>query len=166
MKKLIGFFFLLASHVLIAQNSMWNVGDTLPNFSYKGQFAKGYQLKELKGSYVLVNAWASWNEESRKDQINLIETYAKFKDKRFKNGRKFYIISVSLDETDEIWTLALKKDNLPWKGHYCDYKSWDSELIKKLKINQIPANYLVNPYGIIVARNLKKENLDVFLRGL
>ena len=166
MRHLIAFIFLLSCHVVTAQNTMWNVGDTLPNFAYKGQFAKGYQLKELKGSYVLVNFWASWNEESRKSQIDLIESYARFKDKRFKNGRKFYIISVSLDETDEIWTLALKKDNLPWKGHYCDYQSWNSELLRKLKIDQIPANYLVNPNGIIIARNVKKEQLEEVLKGL
>jgi peroxiredoxin len=166
MRLLLAFIFFIGSYSLTAQNTMWNVGDTLPNFAYKGQFAKPYQLKELKGSYVLVNFWASWNEESRKSQIDLIESYARFKDKRFKNGRKFYIISVSLDETDEIWTLALKKDNLPWKGHYCDYQSWKSELLGKLKIDQIPANYLLNPSGIIIARNVKKEQLEELLKGL
>ncbi|MDZ4666585.1 MAG: thioredoxin family protein [bacterium] len=149
-----------------AQLSMWAEGDTIPNFSYKGQFAKAYQLKELKGSYVLINMWASWNEESRKMQLNFIESYARFKDKRFKKGRKFYIISISLDETEEIWSLALKKDNLPWRTHICDLKSWDSELVKLLKIETIPANYLIDPNGIVIARNIKKEQLESILKGL
>lgn len=142
------------------------IGDTLPNFSYEGQFARDYQLKELKGSYVLVNFWASWNEESRRMQISFIDLYGRYKDRRFKQGRKFYIISVALDDNPEILDLALKNDNLPWKTKYCDFKAWKSPVIVQSRVQQIPCNYLVDSHGIIIGINLKKDQLEEILRTL
>lgn len=156
----------LSQFLCMAQKKSWEMGDTFPNFSYDGQFARDYQLKDLKGSYVLIHYWASWNEESRKMQLSFIDTYARYKDKKFKQGRKLYVISIALDNNPEIYYLALKKDNLPWKNYYCDFQSWKSSLVELGKIEQIPSNFLLDPRGVILGKNLKKEQLDEILRGL
>ncbi len=80
--RLLGLFFFLIIHNFgaLGQTKQWKIGDTLPNFSYEGQFTRDYQLKELQGSYVLVNFWASWNEESRRLQISFIDLFARYKD--------------------------------------------------------------------------------------
>lgn len=160
MRRLFFYCLILTFYLPLAKaQKSFAVGDTLPNFSYPGQFTKSYQLKELKGSYVLIHCWASWNEESRKMQMEFIDPYARFKDKRFKNGRRFQIISISLDHDKALWELALKKDNLPWKMQVCDTKSWESPLINLLGINVLPQNFLIDPRGIIVKINVTPEEL-------
>jgi hypothetical protein len=167
MRKLgLVFGFCLTQFLCIGQTAQWKIGDTLPNFGYDGQFARDYQLSDLKGSYVLVHYWASWNEESRKMQISFIDLFGRYKERRFKLGRKFNIISIALDDNPEILDLAWQKDNLPWKSKFCDFKGWKSPLIIQSKISQIPANYLLNQNGIIMGVNLKKEQLEEILRSL
>lgn len=158
--------FILATVWLKAQPPTLQIGDTFPNFTYQGQFTKQYQISELKGSYVLIQFWASWNIESREMQLDFIDTYAKYRDRKFKKGRKFYIVSVSLDEELNIWEIALKKDNLPWKSHTCDGKGWYSPIVAAAQIEQIPANFLLDPNGRIIAKNLKKEALEEILKPL
>lgn len=163
MKKWLCFLFVICAQSLWAQKP-FEVGDTLPDFSFQGQFTKSYTLSQLKGSYVLVHAWASWNEESRKMQRSFIDPFVKYKDKRFSNGRRFNIISISIDHQLALWELALKKDNLPWKNNVCETQIWASPLLKQLRIASIPCNYLVDPTGIIVKVNLDADELEQYLR--
>jgi peroxiredoxin len=165
-KKLLILYFLLFNANLLFSQKGFAIGDTLPDFSYPGQFTKSYSLKELRGSYVFVHCWASWNEESRKMQLEMIDHYVRFKDKRFKKGRRFHIISISLDEDQKIWELTLKKDNLPWKSQVCDFKSWDSPLVQKLKVNSIPSNFLLSPSGTILHMNVNPSELKSILNDL
>ena len=106
--------FLLSLNLVKAQQYSLHIGDTFPNFQYKGMFQKENKLNGLKGSYVLVHFWASWNSESRELQLEFIPIYSKFKEKKFNKGKKFYIVSVSLDKEEKLYELAIKKDNLPW----------------------------------------------------
>ena len=166
MRKLAAIFAIFLLGILSSKAQTPKFGDTLPNFSYQGQFAKPYYLKDLKGSYVLVNFWASWNEESRKMQMNYIETFARYKDRKFKAGRKFYIISVSLDESKNTWDLSLKKDKLPWKNQACDFLGWNSPIVQKCGVKNIPCNFLLDPEGRIIALNLNNDKLEEILNNL
>lgn len=165
MKKLLVLLFIISTNLAKSQNE-FAVGDTLPSFSFQGQFTKSYTLSQFRGSYILIQFWASWNEESRKMQRNFIEPFIKYKDKRFVNGRRFNIISISIDQNNALWELALKKDNLPWKNNLCEINGWDAILLKQLKVSAIPFNYLLDPNGIIVKVNVNAEKLDEFLRKL
>lgn len=157
--------FLLSLNLAKAQQYSLHIGDTFPNFQYKGMFQKENKLNGLKGSYVLVHFWASWNTESRELQLEFIPVYSKFKEKKFNKGKKFYIVSVSLDKEEKLYELAIKKDNLPWSSNYCDYLGWQSELINRCGIQQIPSNFLLNPEGKIVAINISATELEQLLRG-
>lgn len=162
--RIIIFFFGLINLASVEAQTQYEVGDTLPDFSFPGQFQKNFSLKEWRGSYVLVNCWASWNEESRKMQMDLIPIFIKYKDKRFRAGRKFQIISISLDEDPMLWELALKKDNLPWKNHLRQ-AGWNQPLIQTLKINSIPSNYLIGPNGVILAKNIAPAAIEDLLES-
>jgi thiol-disulfide isomerase/thioredoxin len=161
------FFILLffAVNSIYGQKTLLHIGDTFPNFKYQGMFQKENKLSGLKGSYVLIHFWSSWNSESREMQSEFIPVYSKFKEKKFLKGKKFYIVSISLDAEPKLYEIALKKDNLPWNGYYCDFLSWKSEIILLTGMQQIPTNYLLGPDGKIVAININATALEQYLRG-
>ena len=166
MNRVLAFLLICMGYVALAQNQpKFEIGDTLPNFFFKGNFKKPYYLADLKGSYVMIIFWASWNPKSRELQQEMVAPYLKFKDKKFKKGRKFYMISVSIDDSKKLWELALKKDNIPWTYHSCDQMVWKSALVESCRVFTIPFNYLLNSEGIIVAKNINGQDLERLLYG-
>jgi thiol-disulfide isomerase/thioredoxin len=136
-----------------------------PNFSFTGMFDKNYQLSDLKGNYVLINFWASWNEESRKMQLKQTPIYTKFRDQTFKEANGFEIVSVSIDTEPTDMQLALKKDHLNWANHYNEINAWEGKLVRDIQLKGIPANYLLDSKGIVIAQNIEADSLEMLLKG-
>ena len=111
-----------------------------------------HPLTLAKRKYLLIDFWASWCPPCRKENPNLVKTYAEFKNKGFS------IISISLDSSVELWKKAISKDNLEWT-QLIDRKAWNGDGIKKYGIRLIPSNFLIDSNGKIIAKNLKGENL-------
>src|SRR6266496_3166775 len=112
-------------------------------------------LSSFRGKYVLLNFWASWCPHCRKDNPYLVKAFNKYKDK------SFAILSVSVDKQGqkEKWLKGIHDDNLTWT-HVSDLKLWDNAVAKQYGITAIPQNFLIDPDGKIIARNLMKEKLD------
>ncbi|MCL4282831.1 MAG: TlpA family protein disulfide reductase [Flavobacteriales bacterium] len=144
-----------------ADQSSTAIGDKAPELAfYNPDSTKVLKLSSLRGQYVLVDFWASWCGPCRHENPNIVRSYEKYSKAKFKKGKGFTIYSVSLDKSRAAWKQAIEKDKLNWPYHVSDLNAWSSAGARLYGVNSIPMNFLVDPDGIIVAKNLRGTQLD------
>lgn len=141
------------------QNASLAVGTMAPEIAEKSPDGKILKLSSLKGKYVLIDFWASWCGPCRRENPNIVAAYHKYKNAKFENGKGFAIYSVSLDKSSEPWINAIKQDKLDWEFHVSDLKGWNSKAGNDYGVVSIPFNYLIDPDGKIIAKNLRGQDL-------
>jgi len=141
-------------------------GNRAPELAYQSPEGKTIALSELHGKMVLIDFWASWCMPCRVENPNLVKVYNKYKNSRFTGGEGFTIYSVSLDKEMKLWTDGINKDGLIWESHVSDLKGWYSVPAAIYQVTSIPANFLIDGNGIIIAKNLRAESLERTMEGL
>jgi peroxiredoxin len=143
-----------------------NIGERAPELVFESPAGEKISLSSLRGKMVLIDFWAAWCSPCRVENPNLVRTFNQYKDKEFINGSGFTVYGVSLDRRMEDWVEAIEKDGLVWESHVSDLKGWQSVPAAQYGVMAIPANFLIDANGIIVAKGLRGEYLDTKLKEL
>ncbi|QKJ28296.1 redoxin domain-containing protein [Mucilaginibacter mali] len=129
------------------------LGADAPEFSQAAPDGKMISLSSFKGKYLLIEFWASWCVPCRAKNPDLIKTYQKFREKNFA------ILGVSSDKDKQAWVAAIKKDGLTWP-QVSDLQYRNNAVALLYRVHAIPQNFLINPDGKVVAKNLFGKDLD------
>jgi peroxiredoxin len=138
-----------------------SIGAMAPIFTQNDVNDKPVSLANFKGKYVLLDFWASWCGPCRGENPNVVKAYNHYKDKNFT------VLGVSLDRPGkkDDWLAAIKADGLEWT-QVSDLQFWNNGVAKQYGIRAIPQNYLIDPTGKIIAKNLRGEALNKKLASL
>lgn len=137
----------------IAAERLTAIGKPAPAFTQDDVNGKPLSLADLKGKVVLLDFWASWCSPCRAENPNMLKQYKIYKDKGFE------ILSVSLDSKKNDWIKAIEEDGLPWL-HVSDLKGWNNAAGRLYGVRGVPACYLIDRDGKIIADNVRGEKLN------
>jgi peroxiredoxin len=128
-------------------------GKQAPEFTMNDTTGKPISLSSFKGSVVLLDFWASWCGPCRAENPNVVAAFKKY------SSKGFTVLGVSLDTDKEKWLKAIEKDGLSWT-HVSDLVGWQNSAAKQYGVMSIPANFLLDKEGNILASSLRGEDLD------
>jgi thiol-disulfide isomerase/thioredoxin len=128
-------------------------GAKFPDFSEKDLLGNPLSVSKYEDKVVLVEFWATWCSPCVAELPNIIKAY----NKHHSNG--FEVIGVSLDQDEQKLKSFLKVKEIPWP-QYFDGKEWQNKLAAKYGIDSVPATFLLDRQGKIIAQDLQGEALE------
>ena len=136
-----------------------DVGALAPKFTAPTPDGTMLSLDDALGEYTIIDFWASWCKPCRRENPNLVNLYEKYHEKGLN------IIGVSLDKTSARWLKAIEMDNLQWQ-QVSNLKSWKEPVALDYNVRSIPAAFLLDKDGKIIAKNLRGPALEQKIASL
>jgi thiol-disulfide isomerase/thioredoxin len=137
-----------------------SVGEIAPEIELANREGVMEKLSSLRGKVVLIDFWASWCGPCRQENPTVVKAWNRFAPKGFT------VFSVSLDQSKDKWLAAIAKDGLVWNNHVSDLRGWQSAGAAAYRVNSIPATFLLDQNGKIIAKNLRGPALERKLEEL
>ncbi len=144
---------LINSAIAMAAQKRIDIGSTAENFSAPTPNGKVLSLKESMGKVTIVDFWASWCKPCRIENPNVVKVYNKY------HKKGLNIIGVSLDKKQDAWTKAIADDNLDW-NHVSNLQFWQDPIARAYGVRSIPATFILDEKGNIIAKNLRGPALE------
>lgn len=163
MQKNIGTLVLL---VLAVAGAFWwyrsrqpsvGTGVPAPDFAFTTTDGGARHLADLRGKMVLLHFWGSWCGPCRAENPYLVRLYQKYQ------TRGFDIVSIALEENERGWQVAREKDGLVWSNQMVETPAFGGSIANLYNIRRIPATFLLNREGNVVAVNISPEQMDKIL---
>lgn len=139
------------------------LGQAYTDLTVKDINQNDISISSFTGKYVLVQFWASWCKPSRVDNSTLGDIYSHFKNSNFDGGQGFEIYSISLDDNQSNWRKAITEDNVARWYQVSELTGVNSDAARLYNVTAIPANFLINGNGIIIAKQFKISELSDIL---
>ena len=128
---------------------------------------EAFELKDLKGKYVLVDFWGSWCGPCMVEMPGIKKINEKYKSAQFKNADGLALVSVAIERDEKRWKRAVDRIGMPWKYHLADlttsFKFINSPIASEFGVKQVPSKFLLDENGVIIGVNQSIEDLDAFL---
>ena len=143
------------------KSELVTIGKIVPNFSAPNPQGELIELNKIKGKVTIIDFWASWCKPCRVENPNLVKLYNEYHPKGLE------IISVSLDREaqKDFWIKAIEKDQLNWYN-ISNLKFWQEPIAKLYGVNSIPATFIIDENGILIAKKLRGAQLDQKIKEL
>jgi thiol-disulfide isomerase/thioredoxin len=135
------------------------VGSLAPDFKGKTPEGKETSLKENLGKVTIIDFWASWCGPCRVENPSVVALYNEF------HSKGLNIVGVSLDEKADKWKEAIVKDKITWI-QISNLKGWEDPIARQYNVNEIPSTYILDEKGVIIAVNLRGEELKKKIASL
>jgi peroxiredoxin len=135
------------------------IGKEAPNFTAPNPEGKAISLKESLGKVTIIDFWASWCGPCRAENPNVVALYNEFHEKGLN------IIGVSLDKDAAKWAEAIQKDGLIW-NHVSNLKFWQDPIAEQYNVKSIPATFILDAKGVIIAKDLRGDELKAKIAEL
>lgn len=137
------------------------IGMKAPDFNAPNPEGEQITLSKIKGKVTIVDFWASWCKPCRIENPNLVKLYDKY------HSKGLEIISVSLERGNQkaFWIEAIKKDQLSWYN-VSNLKFWQDPIAQAYSVNSIPATFILDENGTLIAERLRGAELEEKIKSL
>ncbi len=142
-----------AIKIKIENDKATAIGMKAPEFIAPGLNGEQLALKDMLGKITLIDFWAGWCKPCRLENPNVVAVYNKY------HKKGLNVVGVSLDKTAEAWKAAIEKDGLTW-NHVSHIQYFNDPIAKLYNVDAIPAAFLLDENGVIIAKNLRGPALE------